>query len=234
MSEILSVDNLWVEYGKEATALRGISFRLAAGQRVGLLGPNGAGKTSLLLALMRGVSSRGRIVIDGIELARRTADQARSRCGLVFQNADDQLFMPTLIDDVAFGPLNQGLEAHQAEATALQAIAAVGLAGLGMRSAHHLSGGQKRSAALATVLSMQVKVLLLDEPAANLDHRGRGRLIEILDARREAMLLATHDLPMVRRLCSRVIVLDDGQIVADGPVEQVLGNGKFLEEHGLG
>ena len=234
MGEILSVRELWVEYGDHTTALRGIGFALAEGERVGLLGPNGAGKTSLLLALMRGVSSRGGIVVDGVELSRRTADRARSRCGMTFQNSDDQLFMPTLLDDVAFGPLNQGLPAEQAEAAARSAIAAVGLAGLEGRSAHHLSGGQKRNAALATILSMRVKILLLDEPGANLDHRGRQRLIELLDARREAMLLATHDLPMVRRLCTRVLVLDAGRIVADGPADQVISDSAFMEQHGLG
>ncbi|HOD81323.1 MAG: Cobalt import ATP-binding protein CbiO [Planctomycetes bacterium ADurb.Bin126] len=234
MGEVLSVQDLWVEYGDHTTALKGISLAIAEGERVGLLGPNGAGKTSLLLALMRGVSSRGRIVVDGVELSRRTADRARSRCGMAFQNPDDQLFMPSLLADVAFGPLNQGLTPEQAEAAARSAIAAVGLHGLEARSAHHLSVGQKRNAALATILSMQVKILLLDEPGANLDHRGHQRLVELLSGRSEAMLLATHDLPMVRRLCPRVLVLDGGQIVADGPTEQVLSDAAFMERHGLG
>jgi len=234
MSEnILEIENVSVTYPDGAEALDGISLAVEPGGRVGLIGPNGAGKTSLLLAIMRAVSFEGRIVVDGVAVARRTADETRSRCGMTFQDADDQLFMPTLLDDVAFGPLNQDCDAETARERARQAIAAVGLAGLEERSAHHLSGGQKRSAALATILSMQVKMLLLDEPGANLDFRSRRRLIELLGSREEALLLATHDLDMVAQLCRRVIVLDDGQVRADGPAGEVLGDRNLLAAHGL-
>ena len=234
MSEnTLEVENVSVTYPDGAEALAGISMVVAPAERVGLIGPNGAGKTSLLLAIMRAVSFEGRIVVDGVTVARRTADEARSRCGMTFQDADDQLFMPTLLDDVAFGPLNQGCDAETAREQARHAIAAVGLTGLEGRSAHHLSGGQKRSAALATILSMQVKMLLLDEPGASLDFRSRQRLIELLGSRDEAMLLATHDLDMVRQLCERVIILDDGHVRADAPTGDVLGDNGLLAAHGL-
>ena len=230
---ILEIENVSVTYPDGTEALAGISLAVDPGGRVGLIGPNGAGKTTLLLAIMRAVPFEGRIVVDGVTVARRTADEARSRCGMTFQDADDQLFMPTLLDDAAFGPLNQGCDAETARQRAQHAIAAVGLAGLEARSAHHLSGGQKRSAALATILSMQVKMLLLDEPGANLDFRNRRRLIELLAGRDEAMLLATHDLDMVRQLCERVIILDAGRVRADMPTPDALGDRDLLAEYGV-
>jgi len=233
MSNVLEIQDLFVRYGDGTEALRGVSMSVAAGQRVALIGPNGAGKTSLLLAILRGVEFAGRVVVDGLELSRRAADEVRGRCGMTFQDADDQLFMPTLLDDVAFGPLNQGRTPPQAEALARAAIAAVGLAGLEGRSAHHLSGGQKRCASLATILSMQVKLLLLDEPGANLDFRSRVRLIELLAQRSEAVLLATHDLDMVRRLCPQVVLLDGGRVAASGPTQQILSDSSLLSAHGL-
>jgi len=233
MPELLEIEDLFVSYPDGTEAIRGASLAMGAGARVGLIGPNGAGKTSLLLAILRGVGSRGRIVVDGVELGRRTVDDVRSRCGMTFQNPDDQLFMPTLLDDAAFGPLNQGCDAGTAQARAREAIAAVGLEGLAERAAHHLSGGQKRGAALATILSMRVKLLLLDEPAASLDVRSRRGLTEILRGRGEAMLLATHDLEMVGELCERVVLLDEGRVAADGPASQILGDTALLRSHGL-
>ena len=175
----------------------------------------------------------GRIVVDSIEVGKKTEQVTRGRCGMVFQDAEDHLFMPTLLDDVAFGPLNQGCSTAEARRRADKAIAKVGLTGLEQRSAHHMSGGQKRAASLATVMSMQVKLLLLDEPGTNLDGRSRHRLIEILNARSAAMLLATHDLPMVRRLCGRAILIDEGQIVADRPADDLLCDNELLRDHGV-
>jgi cobalt/nickel transport system ATP-binding protein len=232
-SAVLQIDNLSVRYADGVDALRGVSLTMHPAERVGLIGPNGSGKTTLMLAIMNAIRFTGRIVVDTIELTKKTEQEARSRCGMIFQDAEDHLFMPTLLDDAAFGPLNQGCDADEAQRRALTAIAQAGLTGLEQRSAHHMSGGQKRAAALATVLSMQVKLLLLDEPGANLDARSRRRLMEILDSREEAMLLATHDLPLVRRLCSRIIVLDAGGIVADGPSADLLADTALLNAHGL-
>lgn len=234
MGDILELEDVFVRYHDGTEALHGVSLTVPASRRVGLIGPNGAGKTSLLLAVMGGVAFRGEVTVDGVRLRRRTAHDVRSRCGMIFAESDDQLFMPTLLDDVAFGPLNQHLEPEAAEARAKAAIAAVGLGGLESRCAHHLSGGQKRNAALATILSMQVKLLLLDEPASNLDYRSRRRLIEILSCRPEAMLLATHDLSMVAELCPQVVLLDDGHIAAAGPTDQLLNDPALLSAHGLG
>jgi len=233
MASALEVRGLTVRYHDGTCALHGVDLAVAAGQRVGLIGPNGAGKTSLLLAVMRGVPFEGTISVDGVEVSRRQVTQARGQVGMTFQNADDQLFMATLLDDVAFGPLNQGLPPDQAAEAATTAIAAVGLRGLENRPAHHLSGGEMRAASLATILSMNVRLLLLDEPAANLDFRSRRRLLEILAGRGEAMLLATHDLDLVARLCSRVVVLHDGRIAADGPAEAILNDHALLAAHGL-
>jgi len=232
-SALLQVEDLHVRYPDGVHALAGVSLAVAPGERVGLIGPNGAGKTTLMLAIMNAVRFTGRIVVDTVEVAKKTEHQARSRCGMIFQDAEDHLFMPTLLDDVAFGPLNQGCPPEEARRRAAEAIAHVGLTGLEERSAHHMSAGQQRAAALATVLSMQVKLLLLDEPGANLDGRSRRRLIEILQARSEAMLLATHDLPMIRRLASRVILIDQGQVLADRPTADLLADTELLSAHGL-
>ena len=231
---LLDIDDLHVRYADTVDALGGVSLSIAGAERVGLIGPNGAGKTTLMLAIMNAVRFRGRITVDGVAVSKNTEHQTRGRCGMIFQDAADHLFMPTLLDDVAFGPLNQGCDAGEAQRLAGAAIAQVGLTGLEQRSAHHMSGGQQRAAALATVLAMRVKLLLLDEPAANLDHRSRRRLIEMLAERNEAMLLASHDLPLVRRLCSRVVLMDQGQIVADGPAAALLADTTLLSAHGLG
>ncbi|MFB3890441.1 MAG: energy-coupling factor ABC transporter ATP-binding protein [Phycisphaerae bacterium] len=233
MGNILEITDLRVRYPDGTDAIRGLSLEAPADARIAIIGPNGAGKTSLLLAIMRGVPYEGRIVIDGVELSRRTVEDARGRCGMMFQDAEDQLFMPTLLDDVAFGPLNQGCDAVEAHERATAAIATVGLAGLETRPAHHMSGGQKRCAALATILSMRVKLLLLDEPGANLDFRSKRRLVELLAARPEAMLLATHDLDLVRELCRTVIIMDEGRIAASGPAGEILGDVGLLAGHGL-
>ena len=233
MADILKIDDLAVSYPDGTLAMHGVSLCLAQGSRTAVIGPNGSGKTTLLLAIMRGLHFTGQIVVDGVVSTSRSAGELRSRCGMMFQEADYQLFMPTLRDDVAFGPLNQGLSESAAMERSRAAITHVGLAAYEHRSAHHLSGGQKRCAALATIIAMDVKLLLLDEPAANLDCPSRRRLIEILQARSEAMLLATHDLGMVRKLCQQVIVLDSGHLVASSPTEQMLSDEVLLKQYGL-
>jgi cobalt/nickel transport system ATP-binding protein len=222
-----------MHYADGVDALRGVSLRIHAGERVGLIGPNGAGKTTMMLSIMNAVRFSGRIAVEGTAVGKQTEQQTRGLCGMIFQDADDHLFMPTLLDDVAFGPLNQGCAPAEARRRAVDAIAQAGLQGLEERSAHHMSAGQKRAAALATVLSMQVKLLLLDEPGANLDCRSRRRLLDLLAGRAEAMLLATHDLTMVGRLCGRAVLMDEGRVIADAPTADLLTDRSLLVAHGL-
>jgi cobalt/nickel transport system ATP-binding protein len=231
---VLEAYDLHVCYPDGTAALDGVSFELPAGERMGLIGPNGAGKTSLMLAIMGGLPlSRGHLSVGGVELSRRTLADVRGRCGMIFQDADDQLFMPTLLEDVAFGPLNQGLSPPEALERARAALADVAMSEFESRCGAHLSVGQKRCAAIATILSMRVQLLLLDEPSANLDLRSQRRMVEILKARPEAMLLATHDLGLVRQLCNRVLVLDRGCVVACGPADAILDDAALLAAHGL-
>jgi len=233
VGRILDVENLTVSYPDGTAALHGISLALDEGGRAALIGPNGAGKTTLLLSIMGAVRFTGRVTVDGVALTSKTVHEVRGRCGMTFQNPDDQLFMPTLLEDAAFGPLNQGFPPAEAEVRARAAIEAVGLKGFEPRPAHHASEGQKRAAALATVLSMNVRLLLLDEPGAGLDFRSRQRLTELLAGRSESLLLATHDMDMVRALCRRVVLLDDGLVAADGATERVLDDHALLARHGL-
>ena len=231
---LLCIQALHAAYPDGTMALKGMDLSVPEGVKVALLGANGSGKTSLMLAVMGALPAvEGRVVVDGIEVGRKTLNDVRRRCGMVFQQADDQLFMPTLLEDAAFGPLNHGQSAHNAVELARKALADVGLAGLEGKSGHHLSDGQKRSASLATVLSMQVKLLLLDEPAANLDARSRGRLIALLRQRPETMLIATHDLPLGAALCDVAVVVSAGRIAAVGPCAEILRNTPLLQEHGL-
>jgi cobalt/nickel transport system ATP-binding protein len=233
---IIAVENLSFSYDGQANALQDVTLRINAGERVGFVGPNGSGKSTFFLCLM-GVlrGGRGRIEIAGLSPADgRQLPALRRKVGLVFQNCDDQLFNPTVLDDVAFGPLNLGATRERARQTATEAIRRVGLPdGLLDRPPHRLSNGQKRRVALAGILAMNPEVLLLDEPASDLDPRGRSELIELLDGLGRTQLIAGHDLELMRKLCGRVVVLEAGRIVADGPIDQVLADEALMNAHGL-
>jgi cobalt/nickel transport system ATP-binding protein len=222
-------------YANGWVALDRISFAIAAGETVALVGPNGAGKTTLFLRLCGVLSGKsGQISVAGLD----PADPAQRKklpgvVGIVFQNPDDQLFSPTVMDDVAFGPLNAGASPREAQERARAALAAVGLSNSGERVPFQLSGGDKRRAALAGVLAMQPSVLLLDEPTAFLDPRGRRELISLLPSLPGTKLIATHDLDLVLDACSRVLVLDGGKLVADGSCITVLADKDLMARHGL-
>lgn len=211
--------------GSREEALRGVDFKIGHGEKVALLGPNGAGKSTLLLhtdGLL--LPASGEVVVCGMPVERKTLADVRRRVGMVFQNPDDQLFMPTVEEDVAFGPLNMGLDAGEVEIRISAAMRAVGAEGLRKRSPMQLSGGQKRAVALAAVLAMRPQILVLDEPTANLDGRTRRSLMSVLGRIDSTCIMATHDLAVARALCTRAIVMDEGRVVADGSCAEVIAD----------
>ena len=211
--------------GSREEALRGVDFKIGHGEKVALLGPNGAGKSTLLLhtdGLL--LPASGEVVVCGMPVERKTLADVRRRVGMVFQKPDDQLFMPTVEEDVAFGPLNMGLDADEVEIRISAAMRAVGAEGLRKRSPMQLSGGQKRAVALAAVLAMRPQILVLDEPTANLDGRTRRSLMSVLGRIDSTCIMATHDLAVARALCTRAIVMDEGRVVADGSCAEVIAD----------
>ena len=231
----LTIHQLTHRYACGRLALDGLTFAVEPGECVAIVGANGAGKTTLFLRLCGVLSGKpGQVSVNGLDPAipehRKKLPEV---VGVVFQNPDDQLFSPTVEEDVAFGPLNMGASAEEAKARAAEALGAVGLPDAGGRVPFQLSGGEKRRAALAGVLAMRPSVLLLDEPSMFLDPRGRRELIETIRALPGTKLIATHDLDLVLDTCPRVLVLDSGQLAADGPAEKLLADAELMEKHGL-
>jgi cobalt/nickel transport system ATP-binding protein len=236
MSEVvIRVAGLTYAYPGGLTALDRVSFEVRAGESVAVVGPNGAGKTTLFLCLAGVLRTRKGVLdlagLDPADPAQRRA--LPSRVGIVFQNSDDQLFCPTVFDDVAFGPLNLGLPPEEVRARVREGLERVGLAGFEQRVPLHLSGGEKRRAALAGVLAMRPDILLLDEPSLYLDPRGRRELIGLINGLGTTWLIAAHDLEFILQTCGRVLLLDGGRLIADGPTRQVLADADLMEAHGL-
>ncbi|MFN8204200.1 MAG: ABC transporter ATP-binding protein, partial [Solirubrobacteraceae bacterium] len=225
--------DLAYDYPGGRPALRGVDLDVAHGERVALLGPNGAGKTTLLLHLNGLLHGRGALEVAGIDAATGPIRELRARVGLVFQDPDDQLFMPTVGEDVAFGPLNLGLERDAVRARVHDALGAVRMQEAVDRAPHQLSMGERRRVAIATVLAMQPALLALDEPSANLDPRSRRELLEVLEQVDRTMLVATHDLPLAAELCERAVVLAGGRIQADAPTPELLADTALLAAHDL-
>ena len=231
---VVAVRDLHYAYPDGTPALRGVSFRVPHGEALGVVGANGAGKSTLLLHLNGCLlPAAGAVQVGDVTVAADTLIAVRRAVGLVFQDPDDQLFMPTVFEDVAFGPLNAGLPAAEVERVAAAALDRVGMAHLRDRPPYRLSAGEKRAVAIATVLALSPDVLVMDEPSANLDPRGRRRLIELLHSFAHTRLIATHDLELVVEVCPRVVVLDGGVIVADGPTREVLNDEPLMLAHGL-
>ena len=230
----IHVTDLSFAYPDGLQALREVSLLIQPGEKVALVGPNGAGKSTLML-LINGIlrPRHGRIELGGLEVTERNLGQIRAWAGLVFQDADDQLFSPTVFDDVAFGPLHMGLPADEVRDRVERALAAVHMSDYPDRMSHHLSVGEKKRIAIATVLSMDPLLLILDEPTAGLDPRARRSLINLLRDLPQTMLVASHDMQMVAELLARTIIMDQGQIVADGPTDQLMADADLLHAHGL-
>lgn len=228
------VEDLVYQYPDGTQALRGVSFRVEPGEAVAIVGGNGAGKSTLLLQLIGSVpATSGEVRIDGQRLTRQNAADAKRDVGMVFQDADDQLFMPTVFEDVAFGPLNAGLPAPEVETRVASALDRVGMGHLAARPPYRLSAGEKRSVAIATALALSPGILVMDEPSSNLDPQARRRLIELLQSFEHTRIIATHDLEMVVEVCPRVIVLDGGRVIADGESRTVLNDEPLMLAHGL-
>jgi cobalt/nickel transport system ATP-binding protein len=232
---VISVRDLTFVYPDGLKALDGLSFTIAAGESVGLIGPNGAGKTSLFLCLSGVLTPRtGEMLVAGLNLKdARQRKHLPSQVGIVFQNSDDQLFNTTVFDDVAFGPLNLGLPSNEVRSRVAEALARVGMTGQEQRVPFHLSGGEKRRVALAGVLAMRAQVLLLDEPSMYLDPRGRRELIAFLKELGGTRIVASHDLELILQTCGRVVLLDQGRLIADGMPHSLLADALLMEAHGL-
>jgi len=230
----IDVEGCSFAYPDGRAALREVSLYIASGEKVALIGPNGAGKSTLLLhlnGLLR--PQAGRVRVLGLDVSDGNLGAVRAAVGLVFQDPNDQLFCPTVFEDVAFGPLYQGLPEVEVRARVTDALAAVGMGDFADRSSYRLSLGEKKRVALATVLSLQPEILVLDEPSAGLDPRARRSLIRLLAEVHPTLLIATHDLRLVADLCERTVVLDEGRVAADGPTSALLGDAGLLARHGL-
>ena len=230
---VLQINQLSFSYPDGHQALRDISLNIRCEEKVALVGPNGAGKSTLMLHLNGILQGEGQIQISDYKLEPQQLPVIRSLVGMVFQNPDDQLFSPTVFEDVAFGPLHMGLPEQEVRERVAWALEQVGMSEYAGRLSHHLSVGEKKRIAIATVLSMQPQILVLDEPSAGLDPRARRSLINLLQQMPITMLVSSHDMRMVAELFPRTIVMDGGQVVADGDTQQILADESLLEAHGL-
>lgn len=231
---IVELKDVSFRYPDGTEALKGISFKIFHGESVGITGANGAGKTTILLNLNGHLlPTGGEISIGDTPLTKKMRQEIRKKVGFVFQNADDQLFMPTVYEDVAFGPINLGLTTEKVDERVRNALEMVGCIHLMHRPPHRLSEGQKRAVAIASVMAMNPDILVMDEPASNLDPKSRRQLINLLKSFRHSKIIASHDLDMILDVCERCLIIKDGKVVADGPSEEVLLNEQLLEENNL-
>jgi len=229
----IKIDQLSYTYPDGRQALWDVSIEIGPGESVAIVGPNGAGKSTLAMHFNALLIGDGEVTVCGTAVSKRTARDVRRHVGFVFQDPDDQLFMPTVFDDVAFGPLNMGCPPDEVRDRVHRALGRVHLDRFDDRAPHHLSGGEKRAASIATVLSMEPEILVLDEPTSTLDARGRHGLMEFLREVDSTRIVITHDLEFVLEVCDRCVLMDAGRIVADGMCRDILTDMKLLDAHGL-
>lgn len=228
---MISFSDVSFSYDKNFPVLSGLSFEIKKGESVGLIGANGAGKSTLLKCLLGLLPFEGKITVNENEVCEKNLKEIRKTLGFVFQNSDNQLFMPTVIEDMTFGLLNYGIKKEDAAVKAQQVLESLNISELKNRHNHKLSGGEKRMAAIAAVLAMEPQVLLMDEPTSTLDPYNRRLIINTVNSLSQTKIITSHDLDMILDTCSRVILLSDGKMVADGPAEQILKNKELLEAH---
>jgi cobalt/nickel transport system ATP-binding protein len=233
MPKAIEIENFSYKYPDGTAALDNISLSIEHGQAVALIGPNGAGKSTLLLAMAGFVNGTGKVLIDGLQIKRKNLKKIRGLIGSCLEDPDDQLFMPTLFDDVAFGPLNMGLKAGEVKARVADVLKTVGLADMADKAPHHLSAGQKRAAAIATILSMSPKIITLDEPDGSLDPRNRNNLVKLLADLPQTLIIATSNMDFAVAVADRVVLIDNGRIVIDGPADKIMSDAKLMTDHGL-
>jgi len=222
MPAVIEVRDLHYRYEDGTAALKGVDFRLEAGETVALLGPNGSGKTTFALHLNGLLTGEGSVEVCGLPVNRHNAATVRRKIGLVFQDSDSQLFMPTVIDDVSFGPLNHGCNAEEAAHRALAALERVGMASAAGKAPYHLSAGEKKRVAIAGVLAMQPEILVLDEPTTFLDPPAQRSLAALLASLPQAKMVITHNMPFALAMCTRALFFDSGKVAAEGTVEEMI------------
>ena len=229
---MIKFENVSFSYG-EHTVLDNVSFEINEGEQVGLIGANGAGKSTIMKAALGLISCGGEITIDSMPMERENLPAIRKALGYVLQDSDNQMFMPTVLEDMIFGPINYGMSREEAEKTAEETLAQLGLEYLKNRHNHKMSGGEKRMAAIATILAMKPKVMLMDEPSTALDPQNRRTLIRALNRLPMTKIIASHDLDLILDTCDRVLLLSDGKIAADGSVNDILYDKELLENNHL-
>jgi len=233
MSKVIEIEDLSFTYPDGHRGLAGVNLSVCSGEMVALIGPNGAGKSTLLLHLNGILRGNSHVKICGLVVEEKNLKKIRRKVGLIFQDPEDQLFSLNVFDDVAFGPINLGLPESEVRRQVGQALKSVNMTGYEQRSPHHLSIGEKKRIAIATVLSLEPEILLIDEPTSNLDPRSKWSLVRLLNQLPITKVIATHDLELVRTLCQRTVVMDEGKIVADGATESILADTQLLRAHGL-
>lgn len=222
-------EHVSVEYEKGKTVLDDLNFTINAGENVGLIGANGAGKSTLMKALLGLIPYEGKILVDGLEVKKENLSEVRKRLGFVLQNSDNQMFMPTVFEDIMFAPMNYGMSREEAEAKVDEVLERLGLEYLKHRYNHKISGGEKRMGAIATVLAMEPEAILMDEPTSALDPYNRRIVIKTMQSLENTKVITSHDLDMIMETCERVILLSGGKVVADGTAEEILSNRELLE-----